>query len=376
MPYRIDNPGGGDCGFYAFAIGLINTIQEEHQLKKKSKTYEQWQKKGLNDVRLQEILNIDLNQLYDAPYRYKKETLLQLQMSLRSVSAHAYKSDLLHRIEIEAALNDGRTTVEGAPVYHKFMELVHFYLRKGDTLDKISQFNELALSPEVLVLAQKTAETLVPKLENQTFEQAQKIENAHVKEALLHDVLTGDKENPRSIILKGLEKIKEQGRWATHSDLKEVATQLNVNLHVTNKLNGEPSPNCPTITLNNESDAHWTTNVEKLPAPKQVKSIEKHVESPKPKEKTQISQEERVIASTVSAQIEENKVERYRQHVKALIQAASTQGLFSKVENKIQDLDNLDMEKAAVDKDGVQIESDEDFARRLQEAEFRRANLK
>ena len=26
----IDNPGGGDCAFYAFAIGLIDIIQEEN----------------------------------------------------------------------------------------------------------------------------------------------------------------------------------------------------------------------------------------------------------------------------------------------------------------------------------------------------------
>lgn len=32
MSYSIDNPGGGDCGFYALAIGLISIIQNEYKL--------------------------------------------------------------------------------------------------------------------------------------------------------------------------------------------------------------------------------------------------------------------------------------------------------------------------------------------------------
>src|SRR5690606_12248662 len=100
---------------------------------------------------------------------------------------------------------------------------------------------------------------------NQTFAQTQKIENAYVKEVFLKDVLFAGKENPSSVILKGIEKIKEQGRWATHADLNEVADQLKVNLYVTNQLNGEPTKGWSTIVLNNEGNAQWTTNVKNIP---------------------------------------------------------------------------------------------------------------
>lgn len=177
MPYRIDNPGGGDCGFYALGIGLIAIIQKEYAENGKSKTFTQWQKKGLNNVGLQEILDIDLNQLYESPYTYKKETLLKLQLSLRSISATSYKNDLLKKIA--EARSNGSTQVESSPVYHKFMELVHFYLKEDDkkegALDKVKQFNELASSPEVLDLAQKTAKSLEPKLKGKSsFEEIQK----------------------------------------------------------------------------------------------------------------------------------------------------------------------------------------------------------
>ncbi|KTD40421.1 hypothetical protein [Legionella parisiensis] len=391
MPFRIDNPGGGDCGFYAFAIGLIATIQKEHEDSKNSKTFAKWQKKGLNNVGLQEILDIDLNQLYESPYTYKKETLLKLQMSLRSISATAYKYDLFEKIA--QAKRNGSTQVESSPVYHKFMELVHYYLKEEQeesALDKIKQFNELALSPEVLDLAKKTSKSLAPKLIG-SFQENEPIENAHVKEALLADVLSGGKENPRSVILKGIEKIKEQGRWATHSDLKEVADQLEVNLYVTNELNGKPMKGCPTIVLNNEGrSVHWTTTVEELPQPKAL-PIEKRIERPKSTEETYTSskdhessktresskdRETQVIAATVSTQINEDKAERYQQHVKTLMVTASDPRFFASVQKRIENLDKLDKEEALKNEHGVQIESDEDFAIRLQEAEFRRANLK
>ncbi|WP_259331259.1 hypothetical protein [Legionella bozemanae] len=263
MPFRINNPGGGDCGFYAFSIGLINAIQEEYNEHGKSEIFDLWKSKGLNNVSLQEILDIDLHKLYDSPYTYKKETLLKLQMSLRGIATTAYKHDLFKKIA--EAKSNGSTQVESSPVYHKFMELVHYYLDNEGTLDKISQFNELALSPKVLALAKKTAASLKPMLKNQTFAQTQKIENAYVKEVFLKDVLFAGKENPSSVILKGIEKIKEQGRWATHADLNEVADQLKVNLYVTNQLNGEPTKGWSTIVLNNEGNAHWTTNVKNIP---------------------------------------------------------------------------------------------------------------
>lgn len=43
MAQTINNPGGGDCGFYAMAIGLVDCIQREYQQNKSSKTFDRWQ---------------------------------------------------------------------------------------------------------------------------------------------------------------------------------------------------------------------------------------------------------------------------------------------------------------------------------------------
>ncbi|VEB39004.1 hypothetical protein [Legionella cherrii] len=360
MPYRINNPGGGDCGFFAFAIGAIKDIQDEYALYGKSATYDQWIRKGLLGVSLQELIDFDLNRLYESPYHYKNELLSTLQMSLRNIAADAYTIDLLNRIRTEAVSKDEETLIEGSPVYHKFMELVRFYLGKEkNNLAEISKFNELALSPQVTTLAENTARSLQPKLTAKPLSEAETntIENAHVKEALLKDVMQGDRVNPGSVILKGVEKIKEQGRWATHGDLKEIAVQLNKNLYVEGQLNGDPDPRLRTIVLNNEDNAHWTTQIEQLPPKRQELKKE---------EAPSVAKEEEVISASVSKPINAEKADGYQQHVNDLIHAVSTQGLFSQVKNKIN-VEDIDTAEA------LKGESDEDFAKRLQEAEYRRA---
>lgn len=359
--YRINNPGGGDCGFYAFAVGLIDIIQKEYALSGKSDTFVRWKNEGLKGVSLRDIISFDLNQLYESPYSYQTKLLSTLQMSLRTIATRAYTDDLISKIGIERALEGGKTKVESTPVFGKFMELVHFYLYGKGSLEELSHFNELALAPEVTNLAQSTARSLQPKLQKKLSEaQKHRIENAHVKEALLKDVMRSTEKNPDSVILRGVEKIQEEGRWATHNDLKEVAARLHINLHVIGKLNGEPDPHLPTVILNNEGKdegMHWTTQVDQLPrkAPK-----------PKNEDRNFSEKEKQVINATVSTQIKTDKVNNYRQHVTDLIHAASTHGLFSQVKNKI-DIDTIDKAEA------VKGESDEEFARRLQEAEYRRA---
>ncbi|QMT60991.1 hypothetical protein [Legionella sp. PC997] len=380
MSYRIDNSGGGNCGFYAFAIGLINTIKNEHAIHQTSATYNRWKEEGLSNVNLQDILDVDLNQLYHSPRNYKNALLFELQTSLRNIVFNIYKNELINRKKGEDVLQDGRARIEATPVYDKFRELVHFYLDNQDSLAEISQFNELALSPEVLSLAEKTAQTLRVKLENPSSDKPDMIELQHLRDVVLRDVLSEDKVNPDSVILKGVEKIKESGRWATHDDLKEIAAHLDVNLHVVGKENGASRPLLPTITLNNEDNAHWTTSVEQLTPSTAKSSKEGYVEKEEYVEKSPVSKkderpfsekEEQVINATVSAQGEQDKVNLYRENITQLIQTASSLGLFSQVKNKI-DLDKIDKAEALKNEQGEQVESDEAFAERLQEAELRR----
>ncbi|SNV04616.1 Dot/Icm T4SS effector [Legionella waltersii] len=405
VSYTIDNPGGGDCGFYAFAIGLINIIQHEYELSGSSATFEKWQHAGLKRIRLQDILSIDLNQLMNSPYNYKSNELSTLQMSLRLIAVNAYREDLLRRISIEREFADKPTTVEGSPIFAKFMQLVQFYKTNPDSVYPDSHFNELALSPEVVKLAKETAKSVKGILQNQDFAKDQRLENKHVKEVFLRDVvLKNGLLNPDSVILAGTDKIQEQGRWATHSDLREITGTLHTNLYVNGHLNGPVSPHCPTVKLNNHGNAHWTTEVDQLPKNTKVVS-KKRTAAEEPEsskgllteklsrsssksdvshhsaqrrnqqEQTTSSIEEQVIEATISTQTQKDKVERYRENIKQLIQASSGLGLFANVKNKI-DINDIDSAEAVYDSEKGAKESDESFAARLQEAELRRAKLK
>lgn len=79
-------------------------------------------------------------------------------------------------------------------------------------------------------------------------------------------------------------------------------------------------------------------------------------------------QEQLVIEATTSAQASPEKIILYKQSVAELINAVVKQGLFAEVKNKI-DLETIDIAEAD------EHESDEEFATRLQEAEFRKVGL-
>ena len=418
MTYIIDNPAGGDCGFYAFSIALINIIKKEVEATGTSNTFNRWLDKGLDGVSLDDILNVNLLNLYKSPKYYKRELLDILQMSLRSITAKSLQQDLLIKIQAESGSKAILSKVEGSPVYGKFMELVKASIKgipSRRTLKQMSMFNELALSLEVSELAHQTAKSLQGKLVGKPFAMAQKIENEHVKQIVMQEVMPKGTVNPASILLKGITKVTGKGRWATHSDLQEVASQLNVNLYVDGELNGARAPGFPIVTLNNLSNDHWTTTVEQLnPEPKGKKNKrDKDEENPRPKkrarhekaesneeseasiyhttmslehgkkkgdkdelprlkDKKDVARAEQVIECTVSAQVMTDKVDSYKQHIKALVYASLTKGLFAHVTNKI-DVDSID-KAAAVHKKRT-CEPDESFASRVQEAELRRVNL-
>ncbi|ANH11704.1 TPA: type IV secretion protein Dot [Legionella pneumophila] len=364
MSYSIDNPGGGDCGFYALAIGLISIIQNEYKLYGKSKTYDRWkQVEGIYGVRLQDILNVDLTKLHDSPYTYKSELLFLLQMSLRNIAVIVNKEDLVKRI-IEEGRSKDQTKIEGSNAYCKFMELVQLYLYRRDSLERISQFNELALSPEIVQTARDIAKILRPILRNQPFHQVQKIENAFVKEVLLNDVLSGNTINSNSIILKNLEKIKEQGRWATHDDLKEIADLLKINLNVVGQPNGKPIPEYPTVTLKNLSNTHWITQVESLQGPRQYTPRKRAFGYEALSDRAVSLKEEQVLERTFKTQTQSERTKRYHQHFETLFDTLSPYGFFPHGQNKRNTHVSGRVQTG--------LESDESLATRLQEAELRR----
>ena len=340
----VNNPGGGDCGFYAFSIGLIAIIQKEHALNNgTSATFEKWVAKGLNSVELDVLLGIDLQDLTGT-----SKLLFSLQMSLRTIVAEASKQDLLTRIESEKKPDSSSTLVQGSPIFSQFVEIVDAYRSKQTTFDKIARFfgidpffkivnfNGLALSEPIQSLAKKLAEELGP--ESIVFSTHELIsETKRIKEVFID-------EGNRARIWSGVDVIKRAGRWATHTDLTVVAAELDVNLVVTGEQNGRSLENQPTVTLNNCSNVHWTTTV---PA--------------------------RIAVSQVSPPIleKDHSSDSYKTLLAELIHFASKEGVFSSIEKK--DLIEIKDLNTATAKTG---ETDEAFALRLQEAEYRRSGLK
>ncbi|STX81367.1 Uncharacterised protein [Legionella busanensis] len=82
-------------------------------------------------------------------------------------------------------------------------------------------------------------------------------------------------------------------------------------------------------------------------------------------------QELYIIEITTSAQIVEVNLDSYKENLKELFVGVKKQGLFANIKNPI-DIATIDLTEANIDEG----ESDQEFAERLQEAEFRKVGLK
>ena len=151
MP-NLNNPDGGNCGFYAFGIGLIDAIQQEHSDVGTSLTLDKLNSFLEQPLRIEDIVSFDLR-AYKGNYTgYKREFLDNLQVILRNIASLGYVSNLRKSALRE---NQGhRAQIEGTMIFNKFMEVVYSEVNKTPLS---SQFNELVLSPKVKKLADLVA---------------------------------------------------------------------------------------------------------------------------------------------------------------------------------------------------------------------------
>lgn len=373
MP-SIDNAGGGDCGFLAMAIGLIDIIQKEHKAKKQSPTFKRLQvQAGRTDqqskIYQHQILDANLGNIQRNPNAYN-ELLQRLQMSLREIPVKRRKEDLQIRIETEDVVQGANTIVEGSSIFNKFLELVR-------NPEISSQFNELALSPEVVELAIKTKETvgravdvakeddfrLIPLDEGVSdiaIAAKNKIENTIVKNMLKRDVA----KKGGSVILKGIEKITKKGHWATHSDLNEIAAALEINLSVLGQPGGAILKDRPTVSLNNLENTHWTTNVEVIPQPEPVR-VKASSSNSYAKLSTSLREE------PVGTELSKSKTEGFKDELDTLRDMYNKGELepSGKNSSKEEAAKKAEVAHDRGDKEG-QIEADKDLAKILQQEEF------
>ena len=359
----VNNPGLGNCGFYAFGVGLIDAIQKEFHEKNSSAILEQLNVLVEEPINLEQILSFDLKQYASDYQNYNRSFMDKLQDKLRKVSLLAYQSNLLdeHLKDVE----DPSTRVEGTTIFRKFMEIV---LSKLDKTSISSDFNELVLSKEVHKIADSVLENLSFNGRKITTEELKKLNYASyhscldtaTKNIFLADVFKKDNSfNPLSQILAATRLITKSGHWATHDDLKTLASEIGVNLNIDGQISQVNQEDASTITLHNSANVHWTTVVHSIPSLVQNESIQQT--------KKWSPTAEKILLAMVMSIDSDEKQEKFKDFATLLIQNA--EHLEVKSEYKI-DIKNIDTAEA---KEG---QTDEEFAQSLQEAEFRKAGLK
>ncbi|MBA2652238.1 MAG: hypothetical protein H0U73_08230 [Tatlockia sp.] len=141
----IDNPGKGDCGFYAFAIGLINIIQTE--IYKGNDNPEQL--KILNRLTTivgqqytaQDFLNFKNNLKSNS-----RQLLIKMKTDLRQILYLQY----LQEIVDNSVAIEGEYTIEQCMSYIQFSQIFHYY-HSRQPFDK--EFNFLWMSTELCKFA-------------------------------------------------------------------------------------------------------------------------------------------------------------------------------------------------------------------------------
>lgn len=246
----IDNPGQGNCGFYAFAIGLIDIIQEEKVINQRS-MFDQW-------VQLDPSLSHSYDAICAFDFDHPDDRLLEdLHRSLRRIT---YKVQLeeLRQVCARTTVEDEYRLLVATSNYCKFAEL--FYDNNVNP-----GYNEFAKYPAIKkALAQIDRSKVVAEHE------------ALVLVPLFISLLYGEGVAPKDItplteplsdspILKAMQVITHDFVWATHLDLNYLAHAFKVNLHTLE--NGEATypfqdlPERHIITVNNQHNIHWTTHV-------------------------------------------------------------------------------------------------------------------
>lgn len=170
---QIDNPGLGNCAFYAFAIGLIEIIQEEKiAYGSRRPMFKQW-------VALDPSINTE--KLYDdiCSFDYKKPNnrlLDQLQKSLRQIVCDCTLSELRQACASSRAVNDYKKLTATS----SFMNFSFLYYDNSDWIDP--EYNEYANLPDV----KKAFDALEQRaLERKSLERDEQLElNVLISDAL------------------------------------------------------------------------------------------------------------------------------------------------------------------------------------------------
>lgn len=316
---RIDNPGRGNCAFYAFAIGLIDIIQKQRLTSgiHRSPMFNHWVALDPSiDAEYEAICAFDFN-------RPDKKVLDRLQMRLRH-TIYQYKLSELRHACASSRMDNGYKDLVATSSYTNFSALLY-----NNSANIDSRYNEYAASKGAMAAIRKlkkaisldevlrragidraTVENSVRQavlerglpdttedeqriIRDTIYDETHQALKIHVINMLEQDntqlvenyedlslaplfmrLLYGDNvaidsitnTTPvlaNSVITTAIKRITQNFFWGTHLDLDYLANAFEVNLHtLQNKIQTYPFqdlPERPVLTVNNEWNGHWTT---------------------------------------------------------------------------------------------------------------------
>ena len=255
----LDNPGGGNCGYYAFSIGIIQVIQAE--LAKGTSPLLTRLKSFAPELDEQNFKEFKFSAYNDNVNVYQRDFLDSLQATLRSIAVIGYNEDLLAVVKEEALrFKETLSLVNGNETFSKFMQVV--YLQQGQQSPDIP-YNELASSKKVKALATQVNNQFNSLAGFNDTNQNNDQNLVNIAKKLFSDDVLHEENIPKtdSVILSALEKINEGGYWATHDHLKQIAAKLKVNLNIDDQDVGANLDDQSTVVLKNQNNEHWTTKV-------------------------------------------------------------------------------------------------------------------
>lgn len=288
----IDNPGAGNCGFYAFAIGLIHIIQQEDPLL--APVFRQWcslvptltQYHGgaasLSatatdvDAAAAEAAAIESMHkqllLFDFKRSDKNTALLNhLQMGLRNCLYENRVRDL------KLALTDPGFNNNNITANSTYLDFASVFYGQSNAIDRSEGNNIFADSAELvkqITAARNLIERSAGESDNEFDEKLSNesvacfIRSLYGADATLEQITANTAFAPELLAVQALANIKQDRIWATSQDLQKFASLFNVNYYMI--IDGAPfqvntnEDNLPTITLNNVRGVHWQTQISEL----------------------------------------------------------------------------------------------------------------
>ncbi|WP_131782897.1 hypothetical protein [Legionella gresilensis] len=283
---EIDNPGKGNCAFYAFAIGLIDIIKHEIAREGVSATFQKLKILSMEVLDLSaDAFPIKLNEINEFNFSDQSISLLnKIQYCFRHIIYNHRKRELFDK-----PLNSPDEFPPTA--FIDFTEMVHCFAKNDSTdnhyngLINSSAAREygIEVANKIKVLRQRRErlsrwypENPQDKNYNDArrkymFNSFDEPINRLILEAFKEDVYMKTESSiqlkSNSCIVAAMKDITVNYRWGTHRDLDDLANIFEINFNTfnygrNNYLYGSANiANRPSITLNNRNNGHWTTNL-------------------------------------------------------------------------------------------------------------------